>query len=131
MEWVLGTIALIAVAIWAGRHLDRPPRQDSIPDPDAATAAPVVVEFGDEIDLHGIPGRDVDPLVDEFVHSARARGRRCVTIIHGRGSGILRRRVRARLARNPGVERFADASGRARGATAVWLAPLAADSGAD
>ena len=69
--------------------------------------------------------RDVPALVDEFLRVARARGTPRVTIVHGRGTGILRQRVRDLLARRDDIDRYEDAMGRAGGATAVWLAPLA------
>jgi DNA mismatch repair protein MutS2 len=139
MEWLLATAAVIAVAIWAGRRLDRRPPADVDPvhaggaGPPCANApsGDAAVELYDEIDLHGVAASDIDVLVDEFVTTACQQGQRCVTIVHGRGTGILRRRVRARLARHPGVERYADATGRARGATAVWLVPLAEDASPD
>jgi len=142
MEWWLVTVALGVVALWLGRKLGARPRRDpapampdgdvetpGMPDEDFETAAPIAI--GDELDLHGVPGREVAGFVEEFLEVARERGSRSVTIVHGRGTGVLRRRVRALLARHPSVERYADATGRAGGATVVWLVPLAGSPRAD
>lgn len=87
------------------------------PDPDYQ------VEIGDELDLHGVPPREVDELVDAFVEVSLQRGRTRVKIIHGKGTGQLRARVRVLLERHPGVAGFEDAAapGSGWGATVVTL----------
>jgi Smr domain-containing protein len=89
------------------------------PDPDYA------VEIGDELDLHGVPPRDVDELVGAFVDVSLERGRSRVKIIHGKGTGSLRARVRVLLERHPGVAGYEDAvaPGSGWGATVVTLRP--------
>jgi hypothetical protein len=153
VEWLFLTLVLVVACVWLVRRLDaaakRAPRGAAVPgatlsDADAAArgvdggveamtlgradgaaADSSAEEIGDELDLHGVAPREVPVLVDEFLAVARARRTSCVTIVHGRGTGILRRRVRELLARRDDVARFDDAMGRAGGATAVWLAPLA------
>jgi hypothetical protein len=135
MEWAIAAAvgAIVVACLRHGRIGMKPPRTA---DPSDGPAAEPVFEpsdfepdslLGDELDLHGVKGRDIDELVDEFVRVSCEAGRTCVTIVHGRGSGILRRRVRARLRRNSGVAHFEDATGRRGGATAIWLVPLADD----
>lgn len=84
-----------------------------------------VVPIEDVLDLHGFQPRDIPSVVEEYVRGAAAKGYREVRLIHGRGTGFQRARVRQVLAALPEVERFADAP-PARGgwgATLVWLRP--------
>lgn len=64
-------------------------------------------------------------MVEAYLEAAQERGFREVRIIHGRGRGVQRDRVRRVLERSPRVARFADAPGERGGwgATLVWLAP--------
>jgi len=136
IPWIL-CAALVAVIVWQARKRRRgraparapaaPPHSDTarVTVADAESDAVDAIAIADELDLHAVPGRDIAGLVAEFVLVSRQNGRSVVTVVHGRGTGTLRRRVRALLERDPGVRRIADASGRAGGATAVWLAPLA------
>ena len=65
----------------------------------------------DEIDLHGMTIDEAIPLVDEFLHRAfRARVHR-VWVVHGKGTGTLRRAVRSYLTRHPLVARCSTAEG--------------------
>ena len=60
--------------------------------------------------------------MSDYLNACLERGIYEVRIIHGKGTGTLRRIVHAALERHPAVERFAlatDASGW--GATQVWL----------
>ena len=69
----------------------------------------------DEIDLHGMTIDEAIPLVDEFLHrSFRARVHR-VWVVHGKGTGTLRRGVRNYLTRHPLVARCSTAEGRRGG----------------
>lgn len=47
----------------------------------------------DEIDLHGLTVDEALPKLDEFLHTAFQAGLYRVWVIHGKGSGILRREV--------------------------------------
>ena len=65
----------------------------------------------DEIDLHGMTIEEAVPLVDAFLHKAyRARVRR-VWVVHGKGTGTLRRAVRDYLTRHPLVAMCSTADG--------------------
>jgi DNA-nicking Smr family endonuclease len=91
---------------------------------DAAEAVPVV-PIEDALDLHGFQPRDIPSVVEEYVRAAAEKGFREVRLIHGRGTGFQRRRVREVLASCPEVERFGDAppTRGGWGATLVWLHP--------
>ena len=61
----------------------------------------------ERIDLHGVRREDVARLLDRRFASARARGLRCLLVIHGRGTrsaggeGVLRERMPDWLSREP------------------------------
>ncbi|RPI11745.1 MAG: DNA mismatch repair protein MutS [Acidobacteriales bacterium] len=84
---------------------------------------PVRIPITDVFDLHSVPDRDVNAIVEEYLLEARANGLRYVRIIHGRGIGVRRDMVRAILARTEFVESYSDAPGEAGGwgATVVVL----------
>jgi dsDNA-specific endonuclease/ATPase MutS2 len=83
-----------------------------------------VVELGDTLDLHQFRPSDVGDLVPDFLEDARAKGFTVVRIIHGKGTGTLRRTVHALLERSPHVESFGLADDRSGwGATVVTLKP--------
>jgi dsDNA-specific endonuclease/ATPase MutS2 len=91
----------------------------------------VVVPIEESIDLHTFLPKDVLGVVEAYLEAAQERGFREVRLIHGRGKGVQRSRVQERLARDPRVERFADApaSRGGWGATIAWLRPRDATSG--
>ena len=88
-------------------------------DQDAA----IVVPIEDAIDLHPFAPRDLLSVVESYLEEAHARGFREVRLIHGRGTGYQRARVRQLLSDHPRVEDFWDAPpGRGGwGATVVVL----------
>jgi DNA-nicking Smr family endonuclease len=75
------------------------------------------------LDLHTFRPCDVKELVPDYLAECRARGILEVRIIHGKGTGSLRRTVHALLDRTPGVVsyRTADGLGGGWGATIVTL----------
>jgi dsDNA-specific endonuclease/ATPase MutS2 len=75
-----------------------------------------------ELDLHTFRADECGDLVDEYVRAAREAGLREVRIIHGKGTGALRRTVHAVLERSEHVARFRLADEN-WGATIVELAP--------
>ena len=77
------------------------------------------------LDLHHFHPREVKALVPAYLTECRARGILEVRIIHGKGTGALKRTVAAILARQPGIVavRPAEESGGGWGATLVTLAP--------
>ncbi len=78
-------------------------------------AEPVVIEIRDVIDLHSIPPRQINEIVEEYLQQARACGFRHVRIIHGKGIGVQREAVRKILSRTPFVTDFYDAPPQAGG----------------
>jgi DNA-nicking Smr family endonuclease len=94
------------------------------PDPPDDAEPAAFVEIEDVIDLHGFQPRDIPSVVEEYIHAAHEKGFREVRLIHGRGTGFQRHRVRQVLAGIPCVERFEDAppTRGGWGATLVWLA---------
>jgi Smr domain len=74
---------------------------DAAPDADAVTAI-----TGEELDLHTFAPREVADVVAEYVDWAAEHGLRSVRIVHGKGTGTLRRIVHSTLQRHPRVERF-------------------------
>lgn len=77
------------------------------------------------LDLHTFLPREVGTLIPDYLGECRKLGILQVRIVHGKGQGILQRRVHAILGREPCVLSFrlADASGGGWGATLVQLRP--------
>jgi dsDNA-specific endonuclease/ATPase MutS2 len=87
----------------------------------------VEVPITDELDLHTFRPGEVADVVTEYLHEAQARGFARVRVVHGKGTGTLRRTVHAVLARHPAVASFqlGDERSGAWGATVVELRPPA------
>ena len=85
---------------------------------------PFRIPITDVFDLHTVPPRDVEAVVEAYLEEAHRMGLRALRIIHGRGIGVQRKTVRRVLARTPWVADFRDAPGEAGGwgATLVTLA---------
>ena len=113
------------------------PRRPSGPGPDDLDAdlldshdEPAIGEPSDapltsELDLHTfLPGECAD-IVAEYVRAAQEAGMTSVRIVHGKGTGTLRRIVHGVLDRHPAVRayRLADERGGSWGATLVELHP--------
>jgi len=101
---------------------------DLLASPDeiaAALAEPTAPPLTDALDLHHYAPRECADLVADYLDAARAAGFRHVRIIHGKGTGALRRTVHAVLARHPAVAHYQLAAEHAGswGATAVELRP--------
>ena len=88
-------------------------------DPDEPVRIPVT----DIFDLHSVPPRDVEVVVEAYLEEAHTLGLKALRIIHGRGIGVQREMVRALLSRDPRVTGFGDAPAEAGGwgATIVTL----------
>jgi DNA-nicking Smr family endonuclease len=84
---------------------------------------PVRIPITDVFDLHSVPPRDVQAVVEEYLGETHRMGLKALRIIHGRGIGVQREMVRAILARTPFVADFRDAPAEAGGwgATLVTL----------
>jgi DNA-nicking Smr family endonuclease len=84
---------------------------------------PVVLPIEDSIDLHAFAPKDVPSVVESYLEAARAAGLREVRVIHGRGKGIQKERVRQVLGRSEHVLHFEEATPDrgGYGATVVML----------
>ena len=82
---------------------------------------PIDVPIDGELDLHTFRPAEVKGLIVDYLEECRKRGILRVRIVHGKGSGQLRRTVHAVLGRLPGVASFrlAGADGGGWGATLV------------
>jgi DNA-nicking Smr family endonuclease len=81
---------------------------------------PVEIPIEAAIDLHRFRPAEVGEVVDAYLEAAWEKGLLEVRVIHGRGRGVQRQRVRSHLERSPYVESFRDAPGEAGG----WGATL-------
>ena len=107
----------------------RPPGRGEAPDgpeTDPSGDEPVEFPIEDFIDLHPFAPRDIPSVVEEYLRAAHARGFREVRLIHGKGIGFQRERVRQVLARLDVVADFHDAPPERGhwGATVVTLKPI-------
>jgi dsDNA-specific endonuclease/ATPase MutS2 len=88
---------------------------------------PIELPIDGILDLHTFRPQEIKDLVPDYLAECRARGILEVRIVHGKGTGALRRTVHAILARRPEVASFnlamEDAGGW--GATIVTLYPSA------
>ncbi|HYG68444.1 MAG TPA: Smr/MutS family protein [Anaeromyxobacteraceae bacterium] len=98
------------------------PGGGSHPDPDDP-AEPVELPIDGTLDLHAFRPSEVGALVPDYLEACAERGIREVRIVHGKGTGALRRTVEAILARDPRVQSFRTAGegGGGWGATLVTL----------
>lgn len=86
----------------------------------------VEVPIDGTLDLHTFQPCDLKGLLPDYLDACRRAGILQVRVIHGKGTGQLRRSVHAILGRLPEVEAFrlGGAGGGGWGATLVWLTPL-------
>jgi DNA-nicking Smr family endonuclease len=82
----------------------------------------VKAELTDELDLHTFLPKECADVVEEYVRAAHEAGMATVRIIHGKGTGTLRRIVQGVLDRHPAVASYAQADAN-WGATRVELKP--------
>ena len=93
--------------------------------------APLELPIDGVLDLHTFQPGEVRDLVPDYLAACRERDILEVRIIHGKGTGALRRTVHAILARLPEVAAFALAMEEAGGwgATMVTLQALEPERG--
>jgi DNA-nicking Smr family endonuclease len=81
---------------------------------------PVPLPIDGTLDLHAFRPSDLGDLLPEWLEACRAAGLRDVRVVHGKGTGALRRSVEAILSRHPSVVSFRAAGEDAGG----WGATL-------
>jgi len=84
---------------------------------------PIELPIEDVLDLHTFHPRDIPELIPEYLSACKKNGIASVRIIHGKGKGVLKKRVHEILTKSPLVKSFKDAPAEAGswGATIVEL----------
>ena len=81
---------------------------------------PIKIPISDTLDLHTFLPKDLPDLLVDYFAECRKAGIFSVRIIHGKGHGILKKRVQGLLKKNSLVDTFTDAPPEAGG----WGATL-------
>lgn len=86
---------------------------------------PIHMPIDGTLDLHHFRPQEIADLLTDYFEACRERGILSVRVIHGKGKGIQRARVRSLLAKNVLVRSFKEAPAEAGGwgATLVELKP--------
>ena len=123
-EWLKGIWHNWTGAARAASENSVPANDDDEVDTFNPFPEPVEIEISDVMDLHTIPPRDVQRVIEEYLQQARQAGFCTVRIIHGKGIGVQREMVRTVLRKTPFVAKWTDAPAEAGGwgATIVELA---------
>jgi len=84
---------------------------------------PIEVPINGVLDLHTFNPRDVKELLPHYLEACKEKGIFEIRVIHGKGTGTLRKTVHALLDRLPGVASYKLAGGDAGewGATLIIL----------
>ena len=103
--------------------MDDEPKPGGDPDSELDPDEPVELPIDGTLDLHHFHPRDVKELVPDYLEECRKRGIMEVRIVHGKGTGALRRTVHSVLDKQPGVAsyRLGGSGGGEWGATIVVL----------
>jgi dsDNA-specific endonuclease/ATPase MutS2 len=102
----------------------KPPPEEEAPVSDEEIERELAQELTDELDLHHFKPKECADVVAEYLVAAQAKGFPRVRIIHGKGTGAMRRTVESVLEKHPAVKSFQLAGSTGGwGATAVELHP--------
>jgi DNA-nicking Smr family endonuclease len=85
-------------------------------DPDS-----IEIPIDGVLDLHTFRPSEAKALVIDYLRECRGRGILAVRIIHGKGTGALRRTVHALLEKHPDVVHFELAGSDSGGWGATWV----------
>lgn len=93
------------------------------PDDGHVEGEPIEIPITDTLDLHPFRPDEIRDVARDYLEEAHARRFQQVRLIHGRGIGVQRERIRALLAELDYVTGFHDAdhTGGGWGATVVLL----------
>jgi DNA-nicking Smr family endonuclease len=75
----------------------------------------------DGVDLHGLTRDQAAAMVVDFLEHCRGRGLRCVRIVHGKGTGILKAKLRKWLPKREEVLAFCQAPAAEGGGGALLV----------
>ena len=91
--------------------------------------APITLPIDGTLDLHAFQPREIKDLISDYLSACQEQGIFQVRIIHGKGTGALRRTVLAALRQLPAVVSFrlAGEDAGSWGATIVDLRPTDSD----
>lgn len=93
-----------------------------LPEDEDPFGGPVELPIDGELDLHLFSPKDVKDLLHEYLPACREKGILEVRIIHGKGSGALRRSVQSIVSKLPYVRRVWTAGPGDGGWGATWVA---------
>lgn len=84
---------------------------------------PIEIPINGILDLHTFLPKEVKPLLHDYISACLEKRIFSLRIIHGKGTGVLKKRVQGILKNHPDVLSFADAPAAAGGwgATIVEL----------
>ena len=82
---------------------------------------PIEIPIDGVLDLHTFHPKEVYPLLYDYIAACREKNIYSLRIIHGKGTGVLKKRVHSILKSHPHVISFTDAPPQAGG----WGATLA------
>ena len=82
---------------------------------------PIKIPIEDTLDLHTFRPQEVGDLLYDYFSECIKVGIYSVKVIHGKGSGVLKKRVQGILKKNPLVESFTDAPPEAGGWGATFV----------
>jgi dsDNA-specific endonuclease/ATPase MutS2 len=84
---------------------------------------PIEIPIDGVLDLHTFRPAEVKDLLDDYISACLKKKIYSIRIIHGKGQGVLKKRVQSLLKKDARVVRFADAEagGGGWGATVVEL----------
>lgn len=105
------------------RGVEMNSQDNDFDNPEEWFGEPIEIPITDELDLHTFRPEEVKNLLDDYFEACLQKGIFSVRIIHGKGKGILKKRVQSILASHRLIKRYSDASPDAGGwgATRVWL----------